>query len=221
MKPLAHSYSSFKMYENCPQRYYRQRIKKDVVDTGSPASDEGERIHKLLEKRLAEAQELPSDVAKYEALCRSFEKLGAKGELHVEKELVLNADLEPTGWWSKDAWLRSKLDVLVLAGSTAIVADWKTGKRRPDMFQMEIFAAQVFKHFTQVDTVKAMLVWLKDMATDTEVYHRKHDYQGVMGGIVTAASRIENSLKKDVWPAKPSGLCGWCPARETCQWAGR
>lgn len=145
--------------------------------------------------------------------------MGAKGELHVEKEMVLNAELEPTGWWSRDAWLRSKLDVLVVVGDTAIVADWKTGKRRPDMFQMEIFAAQVFKHITRVNTVKAMLVWLKDMQSDTETYHRVTDYQGVMGGILSATKRIENSVAKNVWPAKPSGLCNYCPAQGTCEWS--
>ena len=42
---LAHSYSSIKLFENCPLRYYRQRIKKDVVDEGGEASKHGERIH--------------------------------------------------------------------------------------------------------------------------------------------------------------------------------
>ena len=42
---LSHSYSSIKLFENCPLRYYRQRIKKEVVDEGGEASKHGERIH--------------------------------------------------------------------------------------------------------------------------------------------------------------------------------
>jgi len=45
---LSHSYSAIKLYENCPLRYFRQRIVKDVVDEGGEASKYGERIHEYL-----------------------------------------------------------------------------------------------------------------------------------------------------------------------------
>lgn len=122
---LSHSYSALKQFENCPQRYYRQRILKDVKDLGGEASKYGERIHEMLERRLRDSEILPEEAARYEALCIGVEKLAQGGELHVEKELVLNADLTPTGWWDSDAWLRSKLDVLVIKGTDAVVMDWK------------------------------------------------------------------------------------------------
>jgi len=49
---LTHSYSSIKLYEQCPYRYYRQRVAKDIVDEGGEASKYGERIHTFLENRL-------------------------------------------------------------------------------------------------------------------------------------------------------------------------
>lgn len=218
---LAHSYSSLKQFENCPQRYYRQRIIKDVKDEGGEASKYGERIHEMLERRLRDNDELPQEAARYEALCKGVEKLAEGGELFVEKEMVLNANHEPTGWWDADAWLRSKLDVLVIKGADAVVMDWKTGKRKPDFFQMEIFAGQVFKHFPDIQRVKTTLVWLKDMKLDSETYTRVADSMGIWGGIVSATSRIEQALHFDNWPARPSGLCGWCPAQSTCKWARR
>ena len=42
---LTHSYSALKLYENCPYRYYHQRIAKTVVDKGGEASQ-----HELPEK---------------------------------------------------------------------------------------------------------------------------------------------------------------------------
>ena len=218
---LAHSYSSLKQFENCPQRYYRQRILKDVKDEGGEASKYGERIHEMLERRLRDNDELPQEAARYEALCKGVEKLAEGGELFVEKEMVLNANREPTGWWDSDAWLRSKLDVLVIKGNDAVVMDWKTGKRKPDFFQMEIFAGQVFKHFPDIQRVKTTLVWLKDMKMDSETYTRVADITGIWGGISSATSRIEQALYFDNWPARPSGLCGWCPAQSTCKWARR
>lgn len=215
---LSHSYSSIKLYENCPLRYYRQRILKDVQDESGEASIYGERIHKMLEDRLKEDTDLPQEAERYEQLCVAVEKLvSLGGELHIEKELVLTENLTPTGWWDSDAWLRSKLDVLIIRGDTAVVMDWKTGKRRPDFFQMQVFAAQVFKHFPEVTTVKTTLVWLKDMAMDTEIYKRQY-INTVWADIIRRIKRIYDSLENDTWPAKPSGLCNYCPARHDCEY---
>jgi len=215
---LAHSYSAIKLYENCPLRYYRQRVVKDVVDEGGAASKYGERIHEFLEKRLAENAELPQEAEHYEALCQSVEKAATGGELYVEKELVLTENLEPTGWWDSDAWLRSKLDVLIVRGDTAVVMDWKTGKRYPDFFQLSLFAAQVFKHYPDVQKVKTSLVWLKSMAMDTEQYSRSRSNE-LWADIMGRIRNIYKSLEHDNWPAKPSGLCRFCPARHDCDFA--
>lgn len=215
---LAHSYSSIKLYENCPLRYFRQRIVKDVVDEGGEASKHGERIHTFLEHRLANHDLLPQEAAHYEPLCSAVERIAIGGELHIEKELVLNDNLTPTGWWDSDAWLRSKLDVLVINNNEAVVMDWKTGKRNADQFQMQMFAAQVFKHYPEVRRVKTSLVWLKTMDMDTEVYNRA-DTNTIWAEIMRRIQRIHSSFEHDNWAARPSGLCRFCPARHDCDYA--
>ena len=94
------------------------------------------------------------------------------GTLQVEQKLTLNENLTPTTWWEKDAWLRSILDVLVLFDDKAIVMDWKTGKRRPDFSQLEMFALQVFQHYPSIKKVQSTFVWLKDMSLDSHTYSR-------------------------------------------------
>jgi len=215
---LSHSYSSIKLYENCPLRYFRQRVVKDVVDEGGEASKYGERVHAFLETRLKENALLPQEVAHYESLCSAVERIAHNGELFVEKELVLTDNLTPTTWWESDAWLRSKLDILVISGDMANVMDWKTGKRNADQFQMQLFAAQVFKHYPEVTRVKTSLVWLKDMTMDTEVYYRS-DVNTIWAEVMKRIQRINDSLEHDNWPAKPSGLCRYCPARHNCDYA--
>jgi len=214
---LSHSYSSIKLFENCPLRYYRQRITKDVVDEGGEASKYGERIHAFLENRL-KGSGLNAEIAQYEPLCLSVEKLAQQGELHIEKELVLTDNLTATGWWDADAWLRSKLDVLVIVGDEAVVMDWKTGKRNADQFQMQMFAAQVFKHYPEVQKVKTSLVWLKTMEMDTNTYKRS-GMNAIWAEIMKRIQRIHSSLEHDNWPAKPSGLCRYCPCRHDCDYA--
>jgi len=211
---LSHSYSSIKLFENCPLRYYRQRIKKDVVDEGGEASKHGERIHAFLENRL-KGSGLDAEAAQYEPLCMSVEKLATQGELHIEHELVLTENLTPTGWWEPDAWLRSKLDVLVIVGNDAVVMDWKTGKRNADQFQMQMFAAQVFKHFPEVQRVKTSLVWLKTMEMDTNSYVRE-DANGIWAEVMKRIQRIHDAYDHGNWPARPSGLCRYCPVRHDC-----
>ena len=100
---LSHSFSSIKMYENCPKRYYHQRVTKEVKDTGSDATIYGERVHEALEHRLDKQVELPTESEAYEPLCKSIEDMG--GTLQVEQKLTLNENLTPTTWWEKDCLL--------------------------------------------------------------------------------------------------------------------
>lgn len=214
---LAHSFSSLKMYDNCPLRYYYQRIAKEVTDPGGEASIYGERVHKQLELRLREGTELPEETAKYENLIRKIEERAANKTLLVEQELCLNDKLTPTGWWDDDAWMRSKLDVLILSDTKAFVGDYKTGKRRPDFAQLELFALQVFAHYPDVDSVTSAFLWLKDDATDRETYSRD-DAPVMWSRLLGKVRRVEKSLESEKWPANPSGLCNFCPAKHICKY---
>jgi len=215
---LSHSFSSIKMYENCPKRYYHQRITKEVKDTGSDATRYGERVHEDLEHRLVKAKPLSKETESYEALCKSIENMVGEGELYAEKQLCLNENLTPTGWWAADAWLRSILDVLIIIGDKAIVMDWKTGKRRPDFTQLQMFALQVFKHFPQVTKVQSTFVWLKDMSLDSETF-KQNQTNLLWADLLARIGRIQESQEHNNWPARPSGLCNWCPAKNICEFA--
>jgi hypothetical protein len=218
MTVLTHSYSALKLYENCPLRYYRQRVLKDVKDKGGEASMYGERIHKLLEERLKGSEEPAPEIKSYQPIIEGIQKIVGDGELLVEQELALNKNLTPTGWWDDDVWMRSKLDVLVLHGEKATMLDWKTGKHRPDFNQLELFALQVFAHYPEVTSVTAGFLWLQDFKMDKETYHKEH-LSKLWNSVLSRVHKIEQSLDKEEWPAKPSGLCGWCPCRSTCKFA--
>jgi CRISPR/Cas system-associated exonuclease Cas4 (RecB family) len=218
MTKLTHSYSSIKMYMNCPLRYYHQRVRKAVTDPGSEATHHGERIHKFLEDRLKTNTELPQEAAHYEPLTTAIINSLGEGELLVEQELTLNVELKPTGWFDEDAWLRTKIDVLVVNQKQAKVLDWKTGKRKPDFDQLELYALQIFTHYPEVERVAVGFVWLKDKAMDREVYMRQ-DAAALWEKLLTQIKRIEKSMETEVWPARPSGLCRFCPARHLCDYA--
>ena len=221
MTTLTHSFSSIKMFENCPLNYYRQRVLKEVKDPGSAVTAYGDRVHKSLERRLRDNEVLSPDVAKLDALCVGIEKLAdaADAVLTVEEEMTLTKELTPTGWWDADAWLRSKIDVLVRRGEKAFMFDWKTGKRRPDFFQMELFAVQIFAHYPDIQRVRASFVWLQTNEMDSQTYVRDADEARIWRDILAKTTRIEGALTANTWPAKPSGLCNWCPCKPTCNFA--
>ena len=219
MTKLAHSFSALKLYENCPKRYYHQRITKEVKDSVGEATLYGERVHKHLEDYLKTGAALPDDSVKLQPLCDTFRTSAGDGGFFVEQEYTLNKDLQETGWWDADAWLRFKLDVLVVRDNgTAIVADWKTGKRRPDFDQLEMFALAVFSFWPAVNKVTSVFVWTKENAMDKETYKREH-IDDMWTRLLTRINRVEKSLETDVWPAKPSGLCRYCPCKDFCEFA--
>lgn len=216
MVSLSHSYSSLKMYANCPYRYYHQRIAKTVTDPGGEATQFGERVHKSIEEYVRDSQPLSREAEGYSNLVDTVRASVAGVTPLVEQELTLNKDLQPTGWWDADAWLRSKLDILVIRDNKAIVIDWKTGKRRPDFDQLELFALQTFAHYPDVDSVTSIFVWLKEDAIDKDVYSREQA-PAMWEKLLAKITRIEQSVEHDNWPTKPSGLCRFCPCRNFCE----
>lgn len=213
MKPLAHSYSSIKDYEQCPLKYQQQRIVKSFKNPPNQYSAHGERVHKDFENHVRDGTPLPPDLIKYAPLLAKF--IGR--EVSCEREVVLTEELKPTTWWAPDAWLRGKLDLYVrLTSTTAAVFDWKTGKHRPDFDQMELFALFVWAHDPEIQEVRTALIWTQCDKMDTQTYTREADANRLWAKHLGKIRKIYESVEKDVWPAKPSGLCGYCGYQPQC-----
>jgi len=91
-----------------------------------------------------------------------------------------------------------------------------TGKRKPSD-QLSLYAAYIFSHYENVDTVTTSFVWLKENKLDNETFTR--DKMGeIWQNLMPRITRLERAYEKNSWPAKPSGLCPWCPlGRERCE----
>lgn len=216
MAVLRHSFSAFEQFDSCPKKYWHLRIKKDVKETPFEADSEGNRVHEALEKRLRDKVPLPTNLAKHENKCQVIELAG--GDLFAEREFALTKDFKPTGWWDDDVWLRVKNDVTIIGSRVAAIFDWKTGKRRPKPFQLELGALPVLLQNPVIEKVKAAFVWLQQGTTDSETITRD-DIDPIMVKIIGKAQRMEEAVKEDVWQAKPGPLCKFCPARHICSYA--
>jgi hypothetical protein len=219
---LAHSHSAIAMFEQCPKRYYHQKVVKDAKDEGGIASDYGNRVHKQFELRLKDGTPLPIETVDYEGMVASIERTAARinATLLVEDEICLNNKLRVVDWWAEDAWLRAKLDVLIIKDDYAMIFDWKTGKRKVDFSQLFLAGVMALFKYPELMSVRTGFVWLKDKKLDQDPERiERRDMVAHLHKLFPRIKRIEQALETNNWPARPSGLCAYCPARDMCEFA--
>lgn len=210
---LSFSHTALKDFENCPLAFHHKRVLRDVSFVQTEAAVFGVEAHKHFELRVTEGKPLPANYSDYESVL--FDKIGGY-KLEAERQYCLNDKLEETEWYAKDAWIRGVIDLLVwLDDETVWVVDFKTGKRRPDFGQLELFAAFVMHTNPKVKTVRASYLWInvKPPAIDTEIYTRDQ-LNGIWASVMTKIRRVYKAAEHDVWPARPSGLCSWCDVKK-------
>ena len=106
--------------------------------------------------------------------------------------------------------------MLIVNGDKARVADWKTSKssRYADRKQLELLSLLVFKHFPEVRSVSAGLVFLVADDLVTAKYERdaqEESWQVWLG----EAHLLDEAFNNDVWNPRPNFTCrGWCPVSD-------
>ena len=205
------------MFDGCPKRFYHLRVAKDFKPEDSEASLAGTRDHKALEDRLREGTPLPPHLAKHEDKCTTI--LSSGMEVIPEQELAITKEFKPCDWWHPDVFLRVKADVALYSATTAAALDWKTGKRRPKPFQLELAALTQFTSYPTLTSTRAAFLWLRENASDNYTYKRDKDYARIQDKLMTKVEKVEDTLADGVWQAKPGHHCNWCEVRNHCSYS--
>lgn len=215
----AWSYSALTSFETCPRKHYLTRVSKIVKEPESDQLRWGNFVHKALEDRLKRGKQLPNALAGNEKFCTKIEAM--TGELLVEYEAAITEDFQPTDWWNKNVWCRSKWDVAVKNGQALGIYDWKTGKRKLDGDQMELFALSAFIHMPDVEVVTTGFIWLPDKKVDREQFTRSQ-VPKLWNLWLPRVERYNRAHESSSFPKKPSGLCRkWCPVgKHNCEHCG-
>lgn len=203
-KAFAWSFSALTRYETCPKQYYHLNVIKDFQDTGSEASNDGNIIHDALAKRIGKKVPLPLEQRHLESIASRFAAL--PGDIKVEMKLALNNKFEPVGYFDRDVWVRVVIDYLNVQDTTAIMVDWKTGKRKPDFTQLGLSAAVLARWMPEVELIKTMYVWTGQKAVDPKNYTLSK-LTNVWDEMLPRVKKMEQAAKTTDFPAKPSGLC--------------
>ena len=219
---MAWSFSALSGYETCPRRHWETRIAKRVQDPPGEEAQWGTRLHKVLEDRLKSGQPITGNLSCYEPYAAKVESLKAPtGTLYAERKIALTKDLQPTGYFAKDVWVRAVLDVSIDNGAKLLICDWKTGKQKPSE-QLELSAAIGAAVHPKAQVIQTAFIWLKPKTTDIAVVKRD-EVGAIWSRFLPRVARMEAAQADgthEAFPPKPSGLCKrYCPC-ESCEFHG-
>ena len=208
------SFSSLKDFINCPKQYYHTKVAKDFVKKTTDNMLYGTAVHKACEDYVRDGTPLAKN---YERFKRQLDALlEIKGTKYCEHEMALTREREPCAFDSGTRWVRGIVDLLIVDDEDAFIVDYKTGSNRyPDPKQLKLMALMTYAHFPKVERIKAGLLFVMHNTFVTEEYARS-DINKLWSNFLPTLDQLQVSYENDMWFAKPSGLCGWCPV-STCK----
>lgn len=205
----AWSFSSIKLFEQCPKKFYHLRVARDFKeDDNAEHLLYGKRFHTAAEEYVRDDTPLPEHFKFVKGALDSLKKI--PGDKYCEFEMGLTENLEPCGFRDPNVWFRGIADLLIINTATgeARVVDYKTGKsaKYADTGQLELMALCVFKHFPDVKRVKAGLLFVIANAFPKANYSLEQA-PVLWQRWIRDHDRMKLAYKTNVWNPKPSGLC--------------
>jgi len=194
-------------FKKCSRMFHEEANLRTVPFVQSEPQLYGDRVHKMLDKRIKGEAELPIEEKHLEPLVLSL--LNAPGRTMAEQKMTINAKFEPTGWFSDDAWCRIIVDVMKINGPHGFMGDWKTGKPNFDQYQLKLNAAIGFIFYPSLEQITTAYIWLKTKTLDPEVYHRSN-YNRMWQELLQEPARMQECSNRNHWPERPGKHCGWC-----------
>jgi len=220
--PGAWSYSSLKLFEQCPKRYYEEKVIKSIPFTQNEAALYGEQLHKAAEEYIRDGK--PID-PRFDFIKPYLDKLNAiegvkfcelkLGVKRVEGRLVACDFFDPA------VWFRGVADLVIIDGDRAWITDYKSGKsaKYADIRQLALMAAALFLKYPEVKKIKTSLLFVVSKEFIKEDFQKDYGLSifSELNGLLTARDK---AYETDVWNPRPNNLCRkWCPVK-TCPHCG-
>jgi PD-(D/E)XK nuclease superfamily len=219
---MAHSYSSLKLMDQCPQQYKVVKLDKLYPFKQTPEVIFGNEAHEALENYLNHSTALPEKFKAYAWVTEQLiPALLPWRVAEVEFSWLRGGAPADHRDWRKKYW-SGKADVMAtdhpLQGDAgdprptqAQVIDWKSGgSRYPDTEQLELMALFSFYQVPTLQVVNGFLVFLQD-AKVTPANFTRAQMSGLEAKWNHKAMEEEQRRASNDWPTKPGHLCPWCP----------
>lgn len=217
-----------KNYETCPRRYKAIDIDKSIEQPRSEALERGDELHNAMRNRVQGSTPLPPHLIYMEPWAEKLTRVLHPFQI-IQCELKMSNDRygNPTGYFDKRTWFRSKIDYFRLVPNETNddyghVVDYKTG-RPPKIWdgtQLMLNAWQIFQSYKTVSKVRVDYLWTEYNDTSHEVYERA-DIADHMTELLPRVAAMETAHNTDNFPPKPGGLCfEYCDVM-TCEFHGK
>lgn len=210
--PLVWSYTMLETFDQCPKKTFHRYVLKEK-EPSSPELEYGNKVHKALEMRIKSNHKLPDDLAQFEPIAASLAAARKGKKIYTELKLGINRQFQICDFFAEDVWGRLALDVLLKGEGGAAIFDYKTGKPNDKELQLKMNSLFAFRGFPTVNIITALNIWLKDSPPRPgEAYTFKREDESILWqDVMEKVGRLEHAQVNNQWPARPSGLCGWCP----------
>jgi hypothetical protein len=216
------SFSSIKLFVQCPYKFYRIRVARDVKDEMGEAAVYGDEVHKAAEAAVKTGTPIPKKYGYMEPIVGALAAL--PGDKHTELKFgvkLTDKGFAPCDFFDKEVWFRGIVDFLNINGPLGHQVDYKTGKPDyADTRQLDLMAAASFIHFPQLDRIKSGLAFVVHDKFIKKAHFAEHT-ERYMNVFSPDLDRLTAAEETGVWNKNPSGLCGWCPVKDCEHWKDR
>lgn len=214
MNRLAWSYSRLNDFETCPRMFQGKYVTKDFPkqDFSAPHLQRGKDIHKVLENAVVHSMALPKELLFLQPI---VDMAHAKGMTNfAENEICFDVHLNTIDWFSKSAWCRVIIDLVIIVGDLAVIIDWKTGKvRDKSRDQLALFAGAAMTRWPKVKRVITAFFWVDHPKQKPTLAHYDQSHrQQIWEEFGDRAEMIQITLESGAWLPKKNFGCKWCPA---------
>lgn len=221
MKPneIAWSHSALGSYESCPQKYYREKVTKEVPFVETEALKKGNDVHKSLELFVGNDVPLPK---RHRHFQEAADWAASLPKVKVEEQFAFTANLERCEWFDrrKKVWARQKVDVQAdFSDELKLIVDWKTGGYWGDDGQAALTALFMFWANPELQTVTTVWYYLEKDKKVPDSFTRDQMPE-LMERPLETLSNISQSYRTGEWPKTPGFGCKFCGVMD-CEYRGK
>jgi hypothetical protein len=215
------SYSSATTFEKCPKQYYHLYVAKDIKqDPNQKHFLYGNAVHKAAEEYVRDGVPLPEKFKEFQSIIDKL--LEIPGEKHCELRLGLTKTLEPCGFFDDNVWWRGAVDLMILDKDKklATIIDYKTGKSSEyaDTKQLGLLSLAIFKHFPEVEKIKAGLIFLVCKDIIKQEYNNTN-ISDIFAEWSRLIQRMDTAYDTEVFNPIPNFACKkFCPVQGCPHW---
>lgn len=216
---IAWSHSALGAYESCPQKYYREKVTKEVPFVETEALKKGNDVHKSLELAIGSDIPLPPRHQQWQGVVDWAKTLP---RVRVEEQFAFTATLERCDWFDRKrkVWARQKVDLQAdFSPEVKLIVDWKTGGYWGDDGQAALTALFMFWANPELQQVNTVWYYLEK---DKKVPDRftRDQMPELMERPLETLGNISRSYRTGEWPKTPGFGCRFCGVKD-CEFRGK